>query len=363
MKNVLLIGESYSGGVKTYIDTIMGNEQSITPVHLHALVSSTRLEKGEQAGDNFLVEDFLSFGKSPWRFLKALKAIHKIVKEKSIDVIHANSTFAGVLMYFYSRFNRKLFYIYTPHGYYSFKSMGKAKKMAVRLIEKKINGAADLVIHVSQSEEQEAIANRLISPNKSIVILNGVEDPGAQPVRKAEEAFTIVNLARVDDQKNPFEFIHIARNVLEKSPNVQFIWAGNGKHLEEARARVESYGLDANIRFIGFTTEKEALLERSHLYFSTSHYEGLPFAVVEAMSYKLPLLLTDIMGHADMVEEEGNGLLFKTSEDDAAYEFIHDLIENSDKWKSMSAGSYRVFNERFHTQGMLKRLSEVYGVL
>ena len=363
MKNVLLIGESYSGGVKTYIDTIMGNEQNITPVQLHALVSSARLEKGEHPGDGYLVEDFLSFGKSPWKLLKALKAIHKTVKEKNIDVIHANSTFAGVLMYFYSLFNRKLFYIYTPHGYYSFKNMGKAKKLAVRLIEKKINRAADLVIHVSQSEEREAITNKLVTPDKSIVILNGVADPGVQPVRKAEEAFTIVNLARVDDQKNPFDFIHIARNVLEKSPDVQFIWAGNGKHLEESRAKVKAFGLEENIRFIGFTTEKEALLERSHLYFSTSHYEGLPFAVVEAMSYKLPLLLTDIMGHADMVEEEQNGLLFNSSEHNAVSDFIQDLIEDSGKWNSMSAGSYRVFNERFHTQGMLKRLSDVYGVL
>lgn len=359
MKNVLLIGEAYSGGVKTYIDTIMMNRQNITSVQLHALVSSTRLENKEKQREGYMVEDFLSFGKSPWKILKAITAIHKIVNEKNIEVIHANSTFAGVLMYFYSFFNRKLFYIYTPHGYYSFKNMGKAKKWTVRTIEKKINRAANLVIHVSPSEEREAIMNKLVSPGKSIVIMNGVKDPIAEPVRKAEEVFTIVNLARLDDTKNPFEFIRIARNVIEKLPGVQFIWAGSGKHLDEARAKVKAYGLEEKIRFIGFTAEKDKILERSHLYFSTSHYEGLPFAVAEAMSYKLPLLLTDIVGHSDMVEE--NGLLFKKREDHTIYSFIQELMDNNEKWKGMSIDSYRIFNERFHVQGMLKRLSEVYG--
>lgn len=363
MKNVLLIGEAYSGGVRTYIDTIMINKQKLSTVQIHALVSSTRLESQEKLGDGYLVEDLLSFGKSPWKIVKALRTIRKIVKEKHINVIHANSTFAGVLLYFHSLYNRKLFYIYTPHGYYSFKNMGKAKKNAIRQVEKRINEAADLVIHVSPSEEREAIKNKMVSPSKSIVILNGVKDPGTEVIRKVNDAFTIVNLARVDDPKNPFEFINIARKVVEKSPNVQFIWAGSGKYLEEARARVKALAMEENIKFIGFTTEKEKLLQRSDLYFSTSYYEGLPFAVVEAMSYKLPLLLTDIMGHKDLVEGKINGLLFKPNEDHAVYDFIQDLIDNREKWKSLSHGSYRVFRERFHTQQMLKSLSEVYGVL
>ena len=363
MKNILLIGESYSAGVKTYIDTIKGNERSIPIVQIHALVSSTRLENKETQGEGYFIEDHLSFGKSPLKLLKALKAVHRIVREQNIDVIHANSTYAGVLMYFYSYFNRKISYIYTPHGYYSFKNMGRVKKFAVRLVERKINRAADLVIHVSPREETEAIENKLVAPNKTVVILNGVKDPGAMPVRNSDGVFTIVNLARVDDQKNPFEFIDIARKVIVKSPDVQFIWAGNGKYLEEARARVKAYAMEDNIKFIGFTAEKEELLQRSHLYLSTSHYEGLPFGPVEAMSYKLPLLLTNIMGHEDLVDGENNGLLFKNKEDHAIYEFIENLQENRDKWKSLSASSYQVFSERFNTQQMLKRLSEIYEVI
>lgn len=360
MKKVLLIGESYSGGVKTYIDTIMLDQEPVSEVHFQALVSSERLEKGERIEGDFLVEDNLSFGKSPLKLIRALRTIHRVVKTKKIDVVHANSTFAGVLMYLYTFMNKKVFYIYSPHGYYSFKSMGKAKKVIVSFVEKQINKSSNLIIHVSPSEEREAIKKKLVNPEKSIVILNGSKDPKVTSIHKANGVFTIVNLARVDDQKNPFEFIEIAKKVLERNLNAQFIWAGNGKYLQEAREKVRAYGLEERVRFIGFSKAKEEILQHSDLYLSTSHYEGLPFAVVEAMSYRLPLLLTNITGHTDLIEGRNNGLLFKNNKDQTIYDFVQNLIHNRENWHSLSDGSYHVFNKRFNTQQMLKKLTRVY---
>lgn len=360
MKRVLLVGESYSGGVKTYIDTIMLNQSNEQRIHFRALVSSKRLDKDERVESEYLVEDNLSFGKSPLKLMKSLLTLHHVVKTKNMDIVHANSTFAGVLMYIYTFWNRDLFYIYSPHGYYSFKKMGKIKKIAVRFIEKRINFSSDLIIHVSSSEERAAIENKLTTAEKSIVVLNGAKDPKVKAKRKVNDVFTIVNLARVDDQKNPFEFIEIAKNILEKNPYVQFIWAGNGKYLEEARGKVKFYGLGEKIKFIGFSSDKEKILQTSDLYFSTSNYEGLPFSVIEAMSYKLPLLLTNITGHKDLIDGKDNGLLFENKKDEIIYEFVQNLVLNREKWNLMSEGSYRIFNERFNTDQMLKKLGSIY---
>ncbi|MGK7376320.1 glycosyltransferase [Planococcus sp. 1R117A] len=360
MKNVLLMAEAYGGGVKTYIDTIMLNRQQIAGVHIKAFISSKRLDKNEEISSEYLIDDNLSFGISPLRLIKAFKKLNQIVKSNKIDIIHANSTFSGIVIYLYAFYNRRLFYIYTPHGYYSFKNMGKVKKYSVKFVEKKINASANLIIHVSYSEEIAAIENNLVSPEKSLVILNGTKNPEIKSVKKRGRNFTIVNLARVDDPKNPFEFIKIARDLIKAIPSLQFIWAGNGRYLEEARARIRGYQLEDKIEFIGFVKQKEKILEQSDLYFSTSQYEGLPFAVVEAMSYKLPLLLSDITGHRDLVEGENNGLLFKSDEHQRVFHFIQSLVDDKEKWASLSNGSYRIFNERFTINQMLKRLGDVY---
>ncbi|MFD1862008.1 glycosyltransferase [Planococcus chinensis] len=360
MKNILLLAEAYGGGVKTYIDTILLNQEKESAIRLYALVSSMRLEKDEKIHQSYLIENNLSFGKSPFKLFKALRTFHFIVLEKNIDVVHANSTFSGIMMYIYSRLNRKPFYIYSPHGYYSFKDMGRLKKFLVRLVEKQINKSANLVIHVSASEEREALKNKLTFAEKSIVVLNGSKDPEMRPIRNKNGVFTIINLARVDDPKNPFEFIKIAQNILSKNLDVTFIWAGNGKYLEEAREIVKISGLDKNIKFIGYTNEKEDIFLQSDLYLSTSQYEGLPFAVIEAMSYRLPLLLSNIVGHTDLVVEKENGLLFKSGEDQIIYEFIQNLIVDEEQWNSFSENSYRIFNDRFNNVQMLKKLMSIY---
>lgn len=360
MKNVLLVAESYSGGVKTYIDTIMKNSNEKSEIRFYALISSSRLEKEEDINKDYLIEDVMSFGKSPLKLLKALYSLHRVIIEHKIEVVHVNSTYAGLLMYIYVIWNKKPYYIYTPHGYYSFKQMGKIKKIVVRLIEKKINKSSNLIIHVSPSEEKEAIKYKLTPASKSIVVLNGSPDPQVDAVRNAKDIFTIVNLARVDDPKNPFEFIEIAKRVLEKNLNVEFIWAGNGKYLEEARERVQIYGLENQVKFIGFSNAKDKILKESDLYLSTSQYEGLPFGVIEAMSYRLPLLLTNIIGHTDMVKDNENGLLFKDKDDKRIYDFLASIINSQEKWDCLSSYSYKIFNDRFNTKQMLEKLLITY---
>lgn len=360
MKNVLLLGECYSGGVKTYIDSIVHGHEPDPEIRVQALVSSKRLEKAERIEGDYFVEDALSFGKSPLKVAVALKSLHRVVKENDIHVIHANSTFAGLVMYPYTFLKRDLYYLYTPHGYFSFRKMGRLKKAAVRFVERQINHRAALIIHVSPSEEREALSQRLVPDGKSIVILNGTKDPEVKTDRDHRGIFTVVNLARVDDPKNPFDFIEIARKAVEAKLPIQFIWAGNGKYLENARDKVKHYGMTDEIKFIGYSDEKDIILQKSDLYFSTSQYEGLPFAVVEAMSYKLPLLLSHIVGHSDLIEESENGLLFKDMEDPAIYEFLRLLIHDREQWQSLSAASYRIFCERFKRNHMLKSLLGIY---
>lgn len=309
MKNILLLCEAYGGGVKTYIDAIAAHNEKTKNTNIKIIVSSRRLTATQsEINTQYFVEDNLSFGKSFLKLIRALRTIHQFVKTNEINVIHANSTFAGILIYLYKTlYLSKISFIYTPHGYYSFKPMNQFKKKIVRHIERKINAKCEKVIHVSKSEEAEAIKNNLITKQNSIVIFNGVEEP--MKVEKINnKKFTVINLARVDEQKNPEAFLEYAKYLIEENQNIQFIWAGHGKYLEKMRAKVKSYKLQNNIQFMGHIDDTQTLLSQADLYFSTSYYEGLPFSVIEAMSYGIPLLLSNNVGHQDLINNH-NGLV------------------------------------------------------
>lgn len=358
LRNVLLLCEAYGGGVKTYIDAITSNKEQFTHIHLHVLVSSTRVAGAVPRG--YLVDDQLSFGASPLKFIKAFSALRRVVKQEKIDVIHANSTFSGVLLAVYQRlYRRKVSGIYTPHGYYSFKQMHPVKRALVRFVERRINAYCEKVIHVSTSEEQEALAHRLVVPHKSVVIFNGVEEPSALE-KRAQEKFTVVNLARVDEQKNPTEFLSLAQYILERHPNTQFIWAGYGKDFDAMRQRTKELARETDIQFIGHIDNPEVLFSHADLYLSTSHYEGLPFSVIEAMAHKIPLLLSNNVGHQDLVADGKNGLLFQLGDYEAVGDFFESMLHNASKKEALSRHSYELFQEKFSIDPMLKQIEAVY---
>lgn len=362
LKNILLLCEAYGGGVKTYVDGISSNKDKLSNVQLIVLVSTKRLESNVLNSNNeFIIDNNLSFNKSFFKFIKALKTINKIVKEKDIHVIHANSSISGVLIFFYKVcFNSKVKFIYTPHGYFSFKSMGKIKKYLVKKVEKRINSICLKVIHVSKSEERMAVSNKIVNNKNSIVIYNGSQLPEKDEIKKLNGIFTIVNLARVDSQKNPFGFIEFAKFIIERNPSVQFVWAGSGEHLNSARKTVAELKLEHKIKFIGYLENKNDLLSNANLFFSTSFYEGLPFSVVEALSYKLPVLLSDIVGHQDLIIDNKNGLLFNFQDYEKVNNFITMLINDKEKYNYLSSNSFEIFKNHFSLDKMIKNIAELY---
>jgi glycosyltransferase involved in cell wall biosynthesis len=355
----MLLCESYGAGVGTYIDTIISNKELFSDSEFFVLVSSERREKSTEIDKEFIVNDNLSFGKSPIKFIFALMTINKIVKHNSIDILHANSSMAGFLMYIYSFINHRIHFIYTPHGYYSLRPMNQFKKWLVQLVEKRINCISDYVIHVSNSEEKEAINHRIVKPKKSIVIFNGVEDPCANR-KKRKNILTIVNVARVETQKNPFLFVRIAKEIVQQNKRIRFIWAGEGKHLKQIKDDLEECQLQNRIQFIGFTENVAEVLKHGDLFFSTSYYEGLPFSVIEAMSNKLPLVLSDIVGHKDLVKNDVNGILFSLKDEARIIRLILDLAENEAKLEKYSFSSYRYYKNNFSVNVMLKKLDYIY---
>lgn len=362
MKNILLLCEAYGGGVKTYVDGISSNKDKLRNVQLTVLISTKRLESIELNSTNeFIIDNNLSFNKSFFKLIRALKTIHKIVNEKNIHVIHANSSISGVLIFFYKLcFNSKVKFIYTPHGYFSFKSMGKIKKHFVKMVEKRINSICLKVIHVSKSEEIIAVNNKIASNKNSIVIYNGSQLPEYYEKKRSNKIFTIVNLARVDSQKNPFGFIELAKYVVERNPNVQFIWAGSGEHLNSARKKVAELKLEHKIKFIGYLENKNDLLSKADLYFSTSFYEGLPFSVVEALSYKLPVLLSDIVGHQDLIIDDKNGMLFNLQDFEKVNNFITIIKNDHEKYNDLSSSSFEIYKNHFSLDKMIKNIAELY---
>lgn len=247
----------------------------------------------------------------PKNDMKSLKELIAILKsEKPYDIIHLHSSKAGILGRAAAMLVGHKKVIYAPHGAaFLRKDVSALSRFAYINIERAGALMPSRLVGVSESEAQ---AYKKIGV-KSAHINNGKSFPEREEDKKLFDGILkVVTTGRITQQKNAGWFNEIAK-AFEGDDRVQFTWIGEGseRHLLTAK----------NISITGWVSRAEVdkILLQSDLYLSTALWEGLPYALLEAMSIRLPLLLSNCPGNTDVGAHEKNGFIYNKPSDAVAY--------------------------------------------
>lgn len=295
--------------------------------------------------------------------IKVIKEIDKEVIKNDITVIHAHSTFSALFVVFFQlRYDRhrNISYIYTPHAYYSEKPMSSTKRKIVQLVERWMIRKFDFVIHVSKQEQRFAEMHKLCPTSKMSIVANGLHDFLSLETSTLQNnhRFKICMVARAEAQKNPDRFITIAETAIRLDPTLSFVFVGDGELLTKLREKVKSI---PQISFPGFSNDVTSYLSESSLFFSTSLYEGMPYSVLEAMRAGLPLLLSDVVGHKELIDHDLNGILFSLNDDDMDIaQLIVSLAHDYNRLSAMGRNSRLIFLSQYTAIRMKKSIRQLY---
>lgn len=149
------------------------------------------------------------------------------------------------------------------------------------------------VVCVSECVRRNMIDNFHISPKKAMTMYNfcDMDTPKAE---KHSEGISIVNMGRLSEQKGQWHLIRAMRKVVDSLGNsVKLTIVGDGEKRESLKALAESLGISENIHFTGFLDDPWSELSKADIYVSSSLWEGLPMALVEAGRCGLPIISTD----------------------------------------------------------------------
>lgn len=125
----------------------------------------------------------------------------------------------------------------------------------------------------------------------------------------------------------------LARDRWRERP-VSLAFFGSGGHLEGLKATAAYLGL-TNVRFAGFTTEVAAIWRDHHALLLPSHCEGLPLALVEAMLSGRVAIVTDVAGHAEIVEDGVTGFLAAAPTVDHVDEALERAWQRRAQWRAI----------------------------
>ena len=108
----------------------------------------------------------------------------------------------------------------------------------------------------------------------------------------ADNQFLVVGLGRLVLQKRPLVFLDVARKLYEHHPHTRFVWVGDGELSAQWSAAIARAGLTEVVSCIGWKSDARPYLAAADLLLHTAEYEGLPFALIEAMSAGVPCAIS-----------------------------------------------------------------------
>jgi glycosyltransferase involved in cell wall biosynthesis len=373
---ILHILEATGGGTKRHLlDLVQGMDRElITHVvacprqrHAHSR-HETILPELTKSGIPYYVID-MRRAIHPWYDLKALLQLLLLLRRERFDLIHVHSSKAGFLGRLAALLLRRRPVIYTPHGLYFLGQKGWRYHF-YRLLEQTAGYFTDRVIAVSASEKAALIDARIFSPQRVVLIENGIDVKKYIPpvdrwsVRQQlclpEKGPVVGTVSRFVPQKNPEMIFEITRYLIHTIPNIHFIWCGEGELLSYYQKRASLEHLLPQLHMPGFSVDVRKVLASLDIFIAASSFEGLPYSVLEAMACALPVVATNSGGLRDIIRHEQTGLLLQTDSPSEFGAAISDLLADSERRHILGSAGRRLIMQHFTVQESLRQTQQLY---
>ena len=267
-------------------------------------------------------------------FVKAMIALFQKLSKKEVDVVHIHLAERGsalrkaLLVLITIAFHKPV--ILHAHGceFHSFhKELSPVTKRVLNLILRK----SIYLIALSESWRDYYIDYCGFTTKQVVVFPNPVEIPENVPERTANhKKINFVSLGRICKRKGAFDLIEaFAKLSPELQEQSELTLAGIGE-IEEACKLAESLNVRQHINFPGWVDPvgRSELLSKADVFVLPSYNEGLPMALLEAMSWGLPVITTPVGGIPELVTDQETGWLVNPGDVPHLAKAVQSLITN-----------------------------------
>jgi len=314
---VLEVAEAAGGGVLRHIEQI-ARQLDPDAFDLTLALSPTRMQDPKHD-----IERLRSYGvrvelvpmrrrPAPVADLLALSRLTGLMRAGGADVVHAHSSKAGFLARWAARRAGAPRVFYTPHAF-AFQCGGVAGRLYERL-ERVASGFGGTVLAVSDGERDLAIHRRIVPPDRVRVVRNAIEPP-AVPTTVARAAAraalglpndvpVVGTVGRLVPQKGVQHLLCAAQILADPHPRARFVLIGSGPLGRRLLALATRLGIGDRVVFAGHRQDAADLCAAMDVYVQPSLWEGLPYAVLDAMGRALPVVVSDVPGLTELVAEE-----------------------------------------------------------
>ncbi len=184
----------------------------------------------------------------------------------------------------------------------------------------------------------------------------------------SREEIVIGMLARVTPQKDYDTLVAAAKRVVDVNPAVRFMICGDHsstpesrEHFAYVRGRIEQEGLSRKFVFTGFRNDVRRLLQAFDVSVLSTHQEGLPLVLLEAMAESKPLVATAVDGVPELVSDGVNGFLVAHGDAEALAARVLELMKNPELRARLGEAGRSTVLKKFTAKQFSESLAWMYA--
>lgn len=177
-----------------------------------------------------------------------------------------------------------------------------------------------------------------------------------------KDTIVLGNVARFDEQKDQKTILMALKLLKKRGVNFKFLIAGAGgleRQLIEIKERLE---LD-EVEFLGFLDDTSELYEKVDLFILSSIFEGSSNALIESMSFKNCVVVSNIKSNLEIIDNDKFGMSYKVGDSEDLFKKLYQLIEDRKSLQEMKEKAYeRVKNEYNYYSNMKKFENDLINI-
>ncbi len=299
------------------------------------------------------------------QLLTRVPSIVRYVRENKIQIIHAHLPWAGILARIVGKLC-SLPVIYTEHN------KQERYHIATRIMNLATLNMSTTLIAVSQDVADSVYKHKPGYKPTIRTVVNGVNTDHFNPayfdretirknLRIPSDAFVVGTVSVFRFQKRLDLWMDLAFEISKKCANAQFIIVGDGPLRADLMKKRIALGLEGKIHMPGLETDVRPYLASFDIYMMSSIFEGLPVALLEAMSMACPIISTNAGGIGEVISNNIHGLLCAVDEPEKLVDYALSLIRNPKLILGYKEESRKRVLEAFSMGKMVRELEGIYN--
>ncbi len=324
----------------------------------------------------------IDFVRSPYSKgnITVYKQLKKLMETERYDLVHCHTPMGGVMTRLVASVTKTKPVIYTAHGFHFFKGAPVLNWLCYYPVEKLLARKTDQLICINQEDYRRAKTFRA----KCVDCIPGVgmnlgkityltEDKRRE--KKMElgipaDKKVLLSAGELIKRKNHEAIIRAVAQLNDSS--VVYVICGHGELDQELRKLAKNLNVEKQVIFAGYREDILEVYQLADIFVFPSRQEGLPMALLEAMSCGAPVVCSEIRGSVDLMGKtttekphsgwslhEG-GAMVKKADDIAAYvDSIRWCLYNSE-WRTACSKRNRLAAKNFSLEKVEKKMREIY---